>query len=308
MTFSVRTYAAASAFALALTPGIGWACACGCGVFGVGTSSLFPSGSGGTVSLEYDLADQNRNWRGGARAPAADNEDKQVRTSFFTARGQYMIDRRWGVVAEVPVWDRTVRMDEGAGVESVRNTALGDIRVMGVYTGLSADMSTGVIFGAKLPTGDSDHPGLERDMQIGTGSTDMLLGAYRMGPVSKDGRWVYFVQAMWEQPLAYRAGYKVGGEVNGAAGVYYDGVSLAGGKVKVAPVLQLIASDRASDHGAEGDPDNSGYRRLMVSPGVEIDAGAFKLYGDVELPVYQHVKGQQLTAPAMVKLIVSRRF
>jgi hypothetical protein len=308
MVPQIRTYAAAAAMALAITPGVGSACACGCGVFGVGTSSLFPSGSGGTVSLEYDLADQNRNWSGGSRAPAGDNEDKQVRTSFYTARGQYMIDRRWGVVAEVPVWDRTVRMDEGAGLESVHNTALGDIRLMGVYTGLSADMSTGLILGAKLPTGASDHPGLERDMQIGTGSTDLLVGAYHMGPVSKDGHWVYFVQAMWERPLAYRADYKIGAEVNAAAGVYYDALSLAGGKVKVAPVLQLIASRRASDRGAEGDPDNSGYRRVMISPGVEVDAGAFKLYGDVELPVYQHVKGQQLTAPAMVKLIVSRRF
>lgn len=308
MTPRIRTYAAAAAFALALAPSAGWACACGCGVFGVGTSSLFPSGSGGTVSLEYDLADQNRNWSGGSRAPAADNEDKQVRTSFFTARGQYMIDRRWGVVAEVPIWDRTVRMDEGMGVESVHNTALGDIRLMGVYTGLSADMSTGVILGAKLPTGDSNHPGLERDMQIGTGSTDLLLGAYHMGPISKDGRWVYFIQGMWEQPLAYRDGYKVGGEVNAAAGVYYDSIPLARGKVKVAPVLQLIASHRGSDHGPEGDPDNSGYQRLMVSPGIEVDAGEVKLYGDVEFPVYQHVRGQQLVAPAMVKLIVSRRF
>jgi hypothetical protein len=308
MTISIRAWAAATVAAVALTPGLGWACACGCGVFGVGTSSLFASGSGGTVSLEYDLADQTRNWSGGSRAPAADNDDKQVRTGFFTARGQYMIDRRWGLVAEVPVWDRTVRMDEGMGVESIHNTALGDIRLMGVYTGLSADMSTGLILGAKLPTGDSSHPGLERDMQIGTGSTDLLVGAYHMGALTKDRRWIYFAQGMWETPLAYRGGYRVGGEVNAAAGVYYDSVSLAGGRVKVAPLLQLIASHRAADHGAEGDPDNSGYDRLMVSPGLEFDMGAFRLYGDVELPVYQHVRGQQLTAPAMFKLIVSRSF
>lgn len=298
----------AIALAIVAVPGSSLACACGCGVFGVGGSALFPSGSGGVVSFEYDLADQSRNWSGGARAPAADNDDKQIRTGFYTARGQYMIDRRWGVVAEVPVWDRTVRADEGAGVETIHTTGLGDIRVMGIYTGLSADMSTGLVLGAKLPTGASGHPGLERDMQIGTGSTDLLLGAYHMGPVTKDRRWVYFVQGMWQRPIAYRADYRVGQEVNASAGVYYDGLAVAGGKVRIAPMLQLIASNRSSDHGAEGDPANSGYHRLMVSPGVEINAGPVKLYADVEIPVAQQVGGQQLTAPAMFKLIASRRF
>jgi hypothetical protein len=290
------------------TPGISLACACGCGVFGVGGSALFPSGSGGMLSLEYDLADQNRNWSGTSRADPAGNDDKQIRTGFYTARGQFMVDRRWGVVAEVPVWDRTVRADDGAGVETIRHTALGDVRVMGLYTGFSPDMSTGVILGAKLPTGDWNHPGLERDTQIGTGSTDLLVGAYHMGAVSKDASWAYFVQAMWERPIAYRADYRVGQEVNASAGIYYNGLAVAGGRVRISPMLQLIASDRAHDGGGEGDAANSGYRRLMVSPGVEINAGAFKLYGDVEIPVYQHVRGEQLTAPAMVKLIASRRF
>jgi hypothetical protein len=43
---------------IAFTPRIAAACACGCGVFEVGTSSLFPSGPGGQVWLQYEYMDQ----------------------------------------------------------------------------------------------------------------------------------------------------------------------------------------------------------------------------------------------------------
>ena len=52
----------------------------------------------------------------------------------------------------------------------------------------------------------------------------------------------------------------------------------------------------------------SGYQRLMLSPGVEYDVNNIKLYGDVEIPVYQHVNGNQLTAPVMYKFIVGYNF
>ncbi len=55
---------AGCAFVFTLAPEQGLACACGCGVFAVGTSSMFPTGSGGTVYLEYDYQDQTINWHG----------------------------------------------------------------------------------------------------------------------------------------------------------------------------------------------------------------------------------------------------
>jgi hypothetical protein len=61
--------------------------------------------------------------------------------------------------------------------------SIGDIRLQGMYTGLSEDMSTGFTLGLKLPTGDWHYPPLDRDTQIGTGSTDLLFGAYHLGTV-----------------------------------------------------------------------------------------------------------------------------
>jgi hypothetical protein len=46
----------------------------------------------------------------------------------------------------------------------------------------------------------------------------------------------------------------------------------------------------------------------MISPGVEVSSGPWRIYGDVELPVYQRYNGNQLAAPVLVKIIVSHAF
>ncbi len=90
--------------------------------------------------------------------------------------------------------------------------------------------------------------------------------------------------------------------------ITYGGGAIGGGKVKVEPLLQLIGSFRAPDGGRVGDPDNTGYGRILIAPAVQVSAGMWKLYGDVEFPVYQTVRGDQLIAPAAVKVVVSRGF
>src|SRR5579871_2642622 len=83
--------------AMLMAPAAAWACACGCAVFDVGTSSLLPSGPGATAFLEYDYLDQNQDWSGTSRAPASADDDKEIRSNFFLAGGQYMFNSDWGV-------------------------------------------------------------------------------------------------------------------------------------------------------------------------------------------------------------------
>ncbi|MDE2467026.1 MAG: hypothetical protein KGO02_25420, partial [Alphaproteobacteria bacterium] len=90
----------------ALIPSSVLACACGCGVFDVGTSSLFAGGTGGTVFFEYDFMNQHEDWHGSSRAPKLANNYQKIRTNFMTLGGQYMFSRDWGVMGEVPVWQR----------------------------------------------------------------------------------------------------------------------------------------------------------------------------------------------------------
>lgn len=302
LLFAVFALAAASAPTGAL------ACACGCGIFDVGTGSLFASRSGGEVFVEDDFMDQTHNWSGAGSAPAANNTDKEIRSDFVTAGVQYMFNHQWGFMVEVPVTNRYFRTDDSGSTLAFDHTAIGDIKVMGVYTGFSDDMSTGVIFGVKAPTGDWRYPGFDRDVEIGSGSIDALVGAYHVGNLTKSGKWTYFAQVMSDLPLAGQGGYRPGDEVDGAVGVYYNGWTFQDGVTKLAPLLQVLTSVRAHDGGPAADPSDSGYERAMISPGLELDTGKWKLYGDVELPLYQRVNGNQLVAPALFKVLLSRSF
>ena len=295
-----------SALALALAaPGVSCACACGCGVFDVGTSSMFPSHSGGMVFLEEDFMDQNSNWSGTSRAPGDNNEDKRIRTSFWTAGIQYLFNRSWGAALEIPYWDRRfVTTDAGGGLAGFNHSALGDVRLKAIYTGFSPDLSTGITFGVKLPTGDSSYANFDPDTQIGSGSTDLLLGAYHLGALTQDNQWSWFTHAQWQQPLQHTSSYRPGSEINAVTGIYYHGWSF-GNSMRLAPVLQVSASYRRHDGGPFGHPEDSGYTRAFITPGVELNAGKTRVYADVGLPLYTNTSGNQLVATTLFRLNVS---
>ncbi len=286
-----------------LAPGAALACACGCSVFDVGSSTLLPSGPGTTLFAEYDFLDQTKNWSGTHRAPAANNSDKHITSNFFVAGAQVMFNDDWGVMAEVPYTERKFTTADSGTPETFDHGSLGDIRLMGVYSGFSPDMSSGVIFGVKLPTGDHSYANFDHDVEISSGSTDLLLGGYTSGAFNATQSFAWFAQAVWQEPLATQDHYRPGYELNGAVGVTYNNWKL-GPDVALAPVLQVLASNRGRDGGV-GDSANTGYDRLMVSPGISLAVKQWKLYADVEVPVYQRVNGNQLIAPYALKFIAS---
>jgi hypothetical protein len=284
-------------------PGTALACACGCAVFDVGTSTLLPSGPGTTLFAEYDFLDQTKNWSGTRQGPAANNDDKHIRSNFTLAGGQVMFDDSWGVMAEIPYTDRLFTTADSGSPETFSHGSLGDIRLMGVYSGFSKDMSTGLTFGVKLPTGDHTYANFDPDVEIGSGSTDLLLGGYTSGSFDAAQTYSWFAQGVWQHHLATQDHYTPGYELNAAAGVSYNSWKLAQ-NVELAPVLQVLASERGRDGGV-GDPANTGYQRVLVSPGLSLSVDQWKLYADVELPVWQHVNGNQLIAPYALKFIAS---
>lgn len=301
--------ALAALLSLLILPQTALACACGCSVFSVGAGSLLPTDHGGDVWVEYDHMDQNKNWSGDKAAPAADNSDKQIKTDFLTLGGQYMFSCGWGVMVEAPVWSRDFRTDVGGGViDSFHALSLGDIRISAVYTGFSKAMTTGVTFGLKLPTGDYHAAGYDRDTQIGSGSTDLLLGAYHVGALNRDETLTYFAKGQWEIPFTSVGDYRPGQTLDAAVGVIYKAASLDDDKASLSPLLQLIGSARAHDAGDAADPVDSGYSRLLLSPGLELRTDKWRLYGDVKFPIYQHVRGNQLVAPELFTVVVSRSF
>ena len=134
------------------------------------------------------------------------------------------------------------------------------MEIMGMYTGFFKDMSTGVIFGLKLPTGNYTAYGFDRDSQIGTGSTDLILGGFHRGMITGDNAWQYFGQIRYQQPFLYRSClrsrtpaprklYKPGFQVDGAIGILYNNLYNVLGLDKITPLAQVILSHRAHDSG-----------------------------------------------------------
>ncbi len=169
-------------------------------------------------------------------------------------------------------------------MQSFNSKDIGDIEIMGMYTGFFKDMSTGVIFGIKLPTGTFTAPGLDRDTQIGSGSTDLLLGAFHRGMLTGDNAWQYFTQVMWRRPFLYQSAadpqgffdgnpgvvqtYYPGEQIDGAVGILYNNLYHVLGFDKITPLAQVIVSHRDADSGTGSDPYNSGFDRVMLSPGL----------------------------------------
>jgi hypothetical protein len=337
---SVLTFLAALVVTLgpifAFTSAPALACACGCSVFDVGFGG-FPQEDdhGGRVFYEWDHSNQNQNWIGSSKGSPDANKDKNVNTDWHTIGVQYMFNREWGISARLPYTDRsfTTTDPNTLMLNTFKAQDIGDLEIMGMYTGFSQDMSTGVMFGLKLPTGVYTSPGFDRDTDIGTGSTDLLLGAFHRGLITGDNAWQYFAQARLQLPFAYRAAfnpdagmfqvYKPGAQVDGAAGILYNNGYNILGFDKITPILQLIGSHRQRDTGAAADTLNSGFDRLMISPAVEftkvIDEAnkrVIKVYFDVEVPFYYRTNAGindagsqgQLIAPIMYRLISSYNF
>jgi hypothetical protein len=317
------------------------ACACGCSVFDVGGLDLpQEEDHGGRVFFEFWSGDQYQNYVGSSRAPAALNSDKEINTQWYNVGFSYNFDRDWGVMVRIPTVNRTLTTDTGsfAGVVPFSSKDIGDIEIMGMYTGFFKDMSTGVIFGLKLPTGTFTAPGIDRDTQIGSGSTDLMLGGFHRGLLTGDNAWQYFGQFVWRQPFLYQAAadpqgffdgnpgvvqtYYPGAQIDAAAGIVYNNLYHVLGLDKITPIAQVIISHRDHDTGTGSDPFNSGFDRVMLSPGVEftkvVDEAknrVVKLYADVEVPIYYRANAAnnlgtegQLVAPYLVKVVASYNF
>jgi len=317
------------------------ACACGCSVFDVG-GSLLPQENdhGGRIFFEYWFSDQNQNYIGSSKAPASLLTDKEIKTSWYSVGFSYNFNRDWGVMMRLPYANRSLTTDTGwpLGIATFDSRSFGDLELMAMYTGFFNDMSTGVMFGLKLPTGAYNSPGLDRDNQIGTGSTDLLIGGFHRGLLSGDNSWQYFSNVMARIPFLYRSAvdpqgffdgnagvvqtYHPSYQVDGAAGILYNNWYHVLGFDKITPLAQIIVSHRDHDTGTGSDPLNSGFDRVMVSPGVEFtkvldeaNNRVFKFYVDVEVPIYYRANAAnnngadgQLVAPYLLKVVSSYNF
>jgi len=320
------------------------ACACGCSVFDVGGLDMpQEQDHGGRIFFEYWSQDQKQNYVGSSKAPAALNLDKDLKTQWYNVGASYSFNRDWGVMIRVPTFANRALTTETdfafpGQVQTFNSRTFGDLEIMGMYTGFSRDLSTGIIFGLKLPTATFASPGLDRDNQVGTGSTDLILGAFHRGLLSGDNAWQYFSTFVWRQPFAYQSApdpqgffdgnlgvvqtYHPGMQIDGAIGIVYNNWYHVLGFDKITPLAQMVVSHRDSDSGTGSDPLNSGFDRVLLSPGIEftkvLDEATHKVlktYVDVEFTVYYRANAGnnagtdgQLVAPFLFKFVTSYNF
>lgn len=297
------------------------ACAsCGCTLSSDWESQGLSTHPGLKVDIRYDYLNQNQLRSGTstissvAASQIVNGSDPQevetfTKNQYITLGFDYGFSPDWGVKVQIPY---IVRKHSTLGVNSdgfspadeaydSSTKDLGDVKVLGRYQGLSPQHNFGVLFGLKLPTGSYTKTGISTDpaspggpapidpgLQPGSGTTDAIIGAYFFDGLSKD--WDYFAQIGYQAALNSKDQFKPGDGINLNFGLRYLDFSA------VVPQLQLNARHVQHDTGDNADQVSTGGTLIYLSPGVVVPIGKqTSVYGFVQLPIYQDVRGVQLT-------------
>ncbi|MBA5687593.1 transporter [Rugamonas apoptosis] len=197
---------------------------------------------------------------------------------------------------------------------------IGDVKLLLNYQGLLPTHNLGLQAGIKLPTGHyggasadgsgivGRHPAafssgplsnnaspdnlLDTSLQAGTGSTDLIVGAYYYQAVSQNfdafvnGQFQAAAQQKLNQP---GEDFRPGNQATVSVGLRYQA------RPDITPQLQLNLSRRNRDQGALADTGNTAGTAVYLSPGLTMSVlKNMQLYGFVQLPVYSKLAGYQL--------------
>jgi len=250
--------------------------------------------------------------------------EKQTINRYYNLGLSYSPNSSWNFSTIVPIIDRSHTTYGNAtsdqltpdNVSGVTASGLGDIRLIGTYQGFLPTRNLGVQLGVKLPTGAyggqnvvtgatvgrpvsfSSGPNaaagqaLDASLQPGTGSTDLILGAYYYQPVSQN--FDAFVNGQFQAAVMQRlhdvnADYRPGNLLTVSSGVRYVI------NPKVVPQLQFNFTNKRTDQGALADTISTGGSVLYVSPGVTVAVGGHvTIYAFVQKAIYSNLKGYQL--------------
>ncbi len=283
-----------------------------------------------SIDLRYSSARLDQLRSGGNEVTAEDPTDPAIAgeevenlytdNRLVTATVDYAPDDRTGFSVQLPYVMRTHKHTIADPVQPVVETfeasALGDIWVVGRYRIAAEDSGgIGIKAGMKLATGRKDVandqgtvPG-EVSLQPGNGSTDLIVGGFWQRGAHGDAM-SYFAQAMLQTSVRHLNEYKPGNQLNLDAGLRY-----ALGR-STSALLQLNYQDNARDSGVAAPADASGVAGtstggefLYLSPGVSFAVvPGTNLYGLLQLPLYQYVNGEQLTASRSFTVGINHRF
>jgi hypothetical protein len=290
-----------------------WSCAsCGC-TLSSDAAMGYAAGAGWRLSLEYDYINQDQ-LRSGTRAvslvPDGNELEHDTLNRYFTAGVGYSPNSSWNFNLLVPYvvrthstygqFDSTQPLPQ---LSSSRSSSLGDMRLISSYQGFLPTHNLGVQLGVKLPTGrygthvdfyggpNAGTP-LDASLQPGTGSTDVILGAYYYQAVSQD--FDAFASAQFQSAVKHHLDqpgqdYRPGNSTTVTLGLRFEA------HPDWVPQLQVNLFHKSPDQGALADIQNTAGNVVYLSPGLTAKIVAHThLFGFVQIPVYSNLYGYQL--------------
>ncbi len=197
---------------------------------------------------------------------------------------------------------------------------IGDVKFITTYQGLLPTHNLGLQLGIKLPTGDyggpnadgtgavgrspvafttgpnalSPSPGnlLDTSLNPGTGSTDLIVGAFYYQPVSQD--FDAFVTGQYQAAFSEKlnqagADYRPGNTATVSFGLRYEA------DPKLVPQLQINITKKGADQGALADTTDTAGTVAYLSPGITAKlADKLQGYAFAQVPIYSKLDGYQL--------------
>ena len=285
---------------------------CGCTLSSDGAMG-YSSSAGWRISVEYDFINQNQ-LRSGTSAvsgvPDGTELEHQTINRYLSVGLSYSPNADWNAYVWVPYVMRshttygTFESDQPLPPLSGSNSSsVGDAKLIGTYRGILSSHNLGLQLGVKLPTGAyydtvnfSTGPNagtpLDASLQPGTGSTDVIVGAYYYQAVSKN--WDVFVNGSYQAAVSEKLDqpgndYRPGNLATVSFGVRYWA------NPTWVPQLQVNLARKMADQGALADTADTAGTVAFISPGLSFNATHhMQLYGFVQLPVYSRLAGYQL--------------
>jgi hypothetical protein len=297
----------------ALTPSGTEACAtCGC-TLSADAAMGYSATAGWRLNFEYDYIHQDELRSGTHSAsgvPNGNEFERETLNRYLTTGVNYSPSPAWNVSLLVPYVERT-HSTYGTfdstqplpALSTSRSSSLGDIRLIGSYQGILPTHNLGVQLGIKLPTGQYgtaiDFNGgpnqgtpLDASLQPGTGSTDIIIGAYYYQAISQNfdivanGQFQSAVKHHMDQP---GNDYRPGNSTSVSLGLRYEQ------NPGWVPQLQLNLLRKSRDQGALADVESTAGNVAYVSPGMTVRVTSrLHAFGFAQFRVFSNLYGYQL--------------
>ncbi len=284
--------------------------------------------TGWRVNLEYTYIDQDQLRIGTRTATPAEvvnnpsnpalgggEIEKQTINRYLTLGINYRPSVDWNVNLLVPYVIRShttygTQLQPYTSAETApdqisgaRVSSLGDIKLLGNYQGLLPTHNLGLQFGVKLPTGqygtavdfyNGPNAGapLDASLQTGTGSTDLIVGAYYYQAVSQN--FDIFLNTQFQSAVAHKQNQPGNDFRPGNSATFSVGLRYEANPIWI-PQVQLNVLHKSPDQGALADTSDTVGTVAYISPGLTVQVvRKLHAYGVFQVPVYSNLDGYQL--------------